>query len=265
MTLRPSRSAAFGKPTPEEDAAPAMRAPGSFNFLAVPFDICFRIYEFCLVSAGQISLNRISEHPNRPKSGTTRNPLVPYPGGMGSPISYKVESRCLPFNMNILQTCQTIYKEGTPVLYGKNRFLQSVDFDTFEREKSLTQNRLPDAEIVTTGGAYLAWLPHLKSLRLCVGQLSSMTDCGLWNTLVCHSSSLNTITLTPGHYIDKFLENVVCLAYNVTNAHIHAEKANLSPFVIVRIEDDGCEDFISTGTSRLWTAQHIQNSKSPQA
>jgi hypothetical protein len=96
----------------------------------------------CLVSAGEISLNRISRNP---RSGTTRNPLVPYANGVGSPISYTVESRCLPLNISILQTCKTINIEGTPILYERNRFLLAVDLDNWGRDESPIENRLPDA------------------------------------------------------------------------------------------------------------------------
>src|SRR5271168_1058325 len=91
-------------------------ASSRINLLCLPYDIRYRVYEVCLLSIVETSLNMISRSP---KSWTTRDPLVSYLGRVGSPINYAVESWRLPHNISILQTCKTVSVEKAPILQKK--------------------------------------------------------------------------------------------------------------------------------------------------
>ena len=121
-------------------------ASSRINLLCLPYDIRYRVYEVCLLSTGETSLNMISRSP---KSGTTRDPLVSYLGRVES-INYAVESWRLQHNISILQTCKTVNVEKTPILYGRNTFLLTLNLHRPERDVSPTQNGLADAEIAKT-------------------------------------------------------------------------------------------------------------------
>jgi hypothetical protein len=97
--------------------------------------------------------------------------------------------------------------EGTPILYGRKRLQLIVDLDADER-----MGRQREHADYTRGGAYLAWPPRFRVLRLCVRRLLSLADCTVRNALLRHCCGLKTFLSALGHYIDKFLGNVVCLA-----------------------------------------------------
>jgi hypothetical protein len=100
---RSSPRAAFEVSTAEAVAISGHASRMSIQLLTLPYDIYFRVFDFCLADAGQVSLMRISREA---RSGITRNPFVPESGGVGSPTSNTVESRGLSYKNSILQTYQ---------------------------------------------------------------------------------------------------------------------------------------------------------------
>ena len=177
--------------------APAIQAPGSVSFLELPYDVRLIVYGLCLVSADEISLNRMSGT----KSRTAPNPLVPYQNLIGAPIVFTNGSRFIPHGIGILKTCKTTYVEGMLILYSENKFLLTVENNPFWKgDKATAQNLIQEAETIRTGGPYTAWLPYLRSLRIYVRQVSMMGECGLWKAVLrqCVGLRLKSITLTPG-------------------------------------------------------------------
>ncbi|KAM0800082.1 hypothetical protein BDR22DRAFT_260465 [Usnea florida] len=137
-----------------------------FHLFGLPLDLRIMIYEVCLLSPGEIIIQRVRHDQEQLIS---RKRQVP--------------------NVNVLLVSRQVYGEAAPVMYGCNTFkfyLQpdgSTDFNLFEsRLSSISRNRIYhlDFNLIPTTIRYkvtlydmlsnLKRLPRLKVLRILVLQ-----------------------------------------------------------------------------------------------
>ena len=133
-----------------------------FHLFGLPLDLRIMIYETCLLSPGEIIIQRVRHDQEQLESNKR---LVP--------------------NVNILLVSRQVYREAAPVMYGCNTFkfyLQpdgSTDFNLFEsRLNSISRNRIFHIDFTLIRKAFyyqvavydmlsdLKRLPRLKILRI---------------------------------------------------------------------------------------------------
>ena len=152
--------------TEPKTGVPDQSSALQFHLLGLPLDLRIMIYEVCLLSPGEIIIQRVRHDQEQLESNKR---LVP--------------------NVNILLVSRQVYREAAPVMYGCNTFkfyLQpdgSTDFNLFEsRLTSISRNRIYHIDftlirktIYSQVAIYdmlsnLKLLPRLKILRILLFQ-----------------------------------------------------------------------------------------------